>query len=1520
MRYLSSFMQLRLYRNKEFLLDAIDNQKPRVGTEVVVMVKTKEDMARILNEKTFNLRYFKSAFSEKFLRVKMLAGGMKTVKQDLTDAYSNIKELLPNVSYTFLSVKQYNGKNIIYDASSRLSLLDNPMINSPIKYIKQGYALMDAINSDTRFSNYKKKYYIVEIDSHMKPDNNYYLRQNISSIPQVLMYRLINDPETLFEYIGTTFIFVNKTGIFTYFTPTAENLAPKTKENAQLVAKLKRWIKIMYAYNVGDVQEISESENEFEKDEPAEESPVEKKLDDVANKLFKGNKIGIDNLKSNIIKDIDSRVDDDLKNYAVEPDTLIDEPTSSDNISEILKRGKDVVDSTDDENPIGSHSKHDEMLDGSLFDSIEELDDIDDALDSVGKSDDSFGDEGDFDSDDNEEIIRKAVKVAKRSQISNHTDKELKRIKLLEDKVGKIKMSDDTEDIDKLLKDFEKLQIPETTLPGKVSNESIRHARVQDMTREYNAKYLDSTIAAIAKHFQNNPEIKMILTDATKKDISDNLNAMWKYTFKFEDEFGKKHTINYQIPKLVDNKFFLINGNKKMLNSQMTLMPVVKINSNQVNISTAHNRMELSRFGKSFDPKIESVKRFLNTKIPGNGEYGITVKIGDSTTVNSKYQSTLEYDDFASSIYSIIIKKSNSKNSISFVFNQHDIRSMMEDLGIAYVEKPALIPIAITGEKEIIYIDINTGKDSKTKKFTISDLIISAIRHHSEFENVDQVLQSISIPKKYMYTRLFYISRNIAFGVFLGYLYGLKPLMETMGVKWEFLPEKKVYENPSDKYLQNVIRFHDGYLYYDINPIRHSLILNGIMCEVDCEKYNFEDMNEEGPYLDTMDEVFRTRQMAKGYTSAKNFMMDPTSVQVMKYLGLPYEFLPVMLYANSLLEDNSKTDPKKLQINRIRKMEIITTMMYKSMVQAFNQYRNRSGRSTTTMNVKENDVLNRILESGVCNDYDTLNPIRELETEGTLTLKGPGGCQVDDAYTLARRAYDPSFKGVVAASSPDSGSVGITKYMSMNPRITNLLGFVKTGEDSDAKDIDYGNIGSIAELTTPFAIDHDDPKRLGFVTKESKHLMPAHDTDPLLIGNGVEKVFPYMVSNDFITFAKQDGKVLMVDKKLGLAIVEYKDGTKETIDIKERQHRDGGNSMYIAAKKEFNLNEGDKFKKNDILARNPSYFSIENGANAPEYNPGTLSNVAIIMSHVTYEDSSVITERIASRMSTDVILPKQIVLGAKSTVFSCVKPGDSIQVGEPLMVFEDELDDDELASVIANVDARNMKGMEDIARHLPKAKCTGVVHDVKVYYTVPYEEMSESVRAIVKRYDNEIKARKKKIVEFGASNPNEILNDFVGITKPKNDKINGAICPVGKILVEVYQRYTDYPGSGDKIVFYASMKTTIHRQLPQELAPYPVNHPERPIDALLSPISVNARMVTSILYALYGNKLVWMLKEKVRNIYNKYADDELKSVKTESYDTLPEPKKGAMTLEETLLSLGRTVEEIDEVLKEFGEK
>ena len=1484
MRRLSSYKQLRLYRNKEFILDAPDNQKPRVGIELVVMKENRDDMIRILREKTFNMRYFKSIYTEKLMRMKLLAGGMKTIKQNSNDVYKSLKKSLPFISYSFLSVKQYANKNIIYDGSVRLGLLNNPILKAPVKYVKQGYATMDTIHLDSRFSSYKKKYYIYEIDQYMKPNEGYYIKTKVHSIPQLLMYRLINDPETMLDYIGSTFIFINETGLFTYFTLTKEQVQTGSKENLSLINTLKRWFRIMYGHNVSDIEIIKESETLIDNDEPdnADEDEIDNKVNLIKKKLVKNNNVTSSAIDSSLVELSDdvNQVDDIIEDYTKSTKDVEEPDSSEDNLADILARNRRIIES-EEENELDNIDEDD--LENSGLNDLKSIEKLDKALAEASDSDDGLEL-----SEDEQNDAKKVIKAVKRAQISNHTEKELKRIKLLTDKFDDITLGDDRS-FKKLLKDFENIQIDQTDLHGLVLDDSIKHATNQDVTRQYEKRMLDPTIVSIVKKFAENSEIKMICTGAEKKDISDNTNAMWRYTFKFEDEFGKKHIIKYQIPKLVDNKFFFINGSKKMLDSQITAIPVLKVNSNTVNISTAYNMMVLSRFHKSFDPKIESVKRFLSKKVPGNGSYGISIKLGDSSIINSDYDTTLEYDDYSSQYYSIIIKNETTKKSISFLFNQTDIRSIIEDLGISYVEKPGLLPVAIRDNKEIVYIDINTGKDSKTKQSTISDLIVDSIRDISEVKDVDSILKSISVPKKYMYTRLFYLSRDIALGVYLGYLYGLEPLLKSMGVKYEFTTEKKVYDSIKSQREQNVIRFADGYLYYDINPLRHSLILNGIASEVDCEQYTFADMNEQLPYLNTMDELFKTRQPAKGYMVSKDFMMDPISVEVMKYLGLPYELLDVILYANSLLEDNSKVDPKKMQVNRIRKLEIIPVMMYKSMVDTFKQYRNRQNSKTSTMNVKETDVLKRILESGICNDYDTLNPIREVETEHTLSWKGPGGCHVDDAYTLSRRAYDDSMVGIVSASSPDSGAVGITRYMSMNPRFSNLLGFVKTGEDSDAKDIGFGNMGSVAELTTPFAVDHDDPKRLGFVTKESKHLMPAKHTDPLLIGNGVEKELPFMISDDFVTTAKDDGVVEFVDKELGIAIVKYKSGEKETIDIKDREHRDGGNSMYIAAVKEFNLSVGDKFKKNDVLARNPSYFSVENGNAHPEYNPGTLASVAIIMSYATYEDSSMISERIANRMSADVILPKCVVIGAKANVMRCVKIGDTFQTGDPLMIFEDELPDSELAEVLASNEKNsdNMESLADLVSRTPKAKCSGVVHDIKIYYTVPYDEMSESVKKIVKEYDNKLKLRKKKIEEFGASNPNEIITDHIGITKPVNDKINGHICPTGKVLIEIYQKYNDRPGSGDKIVYYASMKTTIHRQVPKELSPYVLGHKDdRPVDAILSPTSICARMVTSILFALYGNKLVWGLKEKVRDIYNKYSDAE-QSVRRESYE-LPE--------------------------------
>jgi hypothetical protein len=1460
---------------REFLLDPVDSKMPRKYAYVSVLSPERTDVSKILNMKLFSKRYLKSVFTDKLIRIKLVTGAMKTVKQKVVDVYASFKEEMPWLMHTFLTPKQYQDKNIIFDASPYINILDRNNFTSIGTYLRQCYTIFDLLLCDIRFFNYKKKYFIINIDDSIKIDIKYLTKMNIKTPNQAFFYRLFNDINTMVDWIGTTIIITNTVGMFTYLTITPEIIS------GGINPIVFRFMKGMWAYAAQDAEGILDIDKELEKDENApvrEETPTEQKLDKIASKLQSNKAMSNEPLKNALV------------NIDRDNERILDEKIKDDPMSDAINALKSI---SKDINKVASKHVRITKPGSSLkVAAVIDTDDVDETVDKIDEGlsqadgsdrppDNANDDESDTeynetdnnkDEEEIKEIYEKAIDVARNSRLPNRTPEVIRRVKLLKTKAEKIRMDGkDGKTLKELLDDFDKTSIDvEESSAKNVINKSIKYATGQAFIRSYYKKQLDTDIAMLMKQFANAPEINMIVTDITKEDISDPLNGIIKYTFAFEDEFGKKHKVVYNIPKLIDNKFFLINGNKKMLVGQITPIPVVKLRHDTVRVATAYNQTEIYRYGRSFDPKIDILKKILS-KFPGNGVYGLTYRVGDSTTVNLKYDTTLEYDKLSEVYYSIVIESADKKKSLSFIFNQHDIRTMFEDLNIAYVEKQGLMPIALTESKEIIYIDVNTGKDSASKKFTICDLITDAIKRYSTKEDLTKIISRLTVPKKYMYSRIYYSDRHLPLGVFLGYLFGLTELLKAMGVDYR-LEEKAA--PAEDKYSQNFIRFKDKYLYYDIHPTRHSMILNGISAEMETEMYTLAEMDDETPYLLTFDKLFQTRHMAKGFKDCKTWLIDFASAQVMRMLGLPDTFLPIMIYANTLLEDNSSIDIKATSANRIRNLELIPCVfMYKSLTTNYIRYKYRYTK-TGNLHIDENDIIKKMTDSGLLRDYDTLNPIREIESEGALTFKGPGGFKMSDAYSLSNRAYDTSMVGVFAASTPDSPEVGISKFLSLNPRITDVRGFMKDGGADNPEEIDYGNIGSVAELLVPLAIDHDDSKRLGMVTKESKHLMASSDTDPLLIGNGVEKVIPYMTSNDFISIAKQNGKVLLVDKDNGIAIVEYSDKSRETVDILDKEHKDGGAGFYVVSKKVFEFKEGDTFKKNDVLARNPSYFSTDNSVSAPEFNIGVLANVALIVSPYTFEDSNMITERIADKLSCEVVMFKAIVIGAGAQIHSIAMPGEEVNAGDALMVYEDEIDDPEINKMInsASNTTKDLESLSELVKQTPHSKITGVIHDIKIYYTVPTSDMSPSVKKLIDWYNGRIKRRKALISEYGASPPGEIDTNYIGITKPNTSKkIRGETCPPGKILIEIYVKYRDSPNSGDKLAFFSSLKCTIARTIPQNLAPYPIDRPDDKIDAIFNPFGIENRQISSVLYALFGNKCVWGLKEKIRSMYNKYA-------------------------------------------------
>lgn len=71
----------------------------------------------------------------------------------------------------------------------------------------------------------------------------------------------------------------------------------------------------------------------------------------------------------------------------------------------------------------------------------------------------------------------------------------------------------------------------------------------------------------------------------------------------------------------------------------------------------------------------------------------------------------------------------------------------------------------------------------------------------------------------------------------------------------------------------------------------------------------------------------------------------------------------------------------------------------------------------------------------------------------------------------------------------------------------------------------------------------------------------------------------------------------------------------------------------------------------------------------------------------------------------------------------------------------------------------------------------------------------------------------------------------------------------------------------DKITYYTALKSIISEKIPDNLAPYGDYRPEEKIHAVLASKSVNARMTGSVFLALYSNKVLIELKNKVKDLY-----------------------------------------------------
>jgi len=459
---------------------------------------------------------------------------------------------------------------------------------------------------------------------------------------------------------------------------------------------------------------------------------------------------------------------------------------------------------------------------------------------------------------------------------------------------------------------------------------------------------------------------------------------------------------------------------------------------------------------------------------------------------------------------------------------------------------------------------------------------------------------------------------------------------------------------------------------------------------------------------------------------------------------------------------------------------------------------------------------------------------------------------------------------LIALNTPESDKAGIVRYMTSSPNIKNSLGYI---EEKDPKDLTANEMLSPAELISSFTSQHSDAPRQSMQAVQSKHLMPTKNQNKPLVTSGFHKVMPYLIGRDFAYKAKDNGKVVDINKDTGIMVVYY-DRLKEydLVNLNVIQAKNSGGGFYTTNKKNPLVEKGDTFSKDDILALNNSFFKESSVfKNEIFFGLGTLAKIALTSKWSTFEDGSSVSRSLAKKIGSEVTMYKDVVIGPNSNIEKIVNINDKIKTSDPLIVFDTSFKDESINKVLSKLGAKFDQTIAELSKNVVSSKYSGEIADIKITYNVPFETLSPSLKKLINQYKKKNKEKVNYITKTLKKADKEEIKDFClnpDIFKEdemvKSDKVNGKA--MEGVLIEFFTKTYQEVNVGDKVTYGVAVKSVIGDIMEDNKCPYSEYNKDENIEALLSPISPLNRMCGDFYLHLYVNKVLLELKRQVKEM------------------------------------------------------
>ena len=1336
-------------------------------------------------------------------------------RKDLLEIYDKVKADNPWIKYTYPDIKRYQLRNLFIDTYYYTSIF----FSNNTWTLKKGLGLyLDFMtrlihNKEVEASGYNMKAIMIPLDAWDKKHDGSVWNFKVSLNPLSVMYQLMftMDLKSLRKVFGNLDILI--VGKDKYFKINFSEI--EDKEAKKVATKFKSFLIKMSKDEVFDPEDIDTTSDFKDSPEVVKAKVIDKIEDtkgvDITPEVYKASKAKKSTKEESDTKTAAQRKEEEKEDNTIDPNLTLasqskDEKSKLDNSNQdkkeqIARNIVDIVEPDEEEQAYRNNQPTEEDL----------FNDLDD------------------------ETKMNLLTLEPEDNTINISAARAKRLSDLDRKVLDSTIKGMT--INDILNDNRNSEVVTTKLDIADPTGEFEALTYINFDKNYN---VDRDIIACFRHFANT-SVPVVAKKIEVTDNSTSEDRVELYRVEMEDFSGKRFTIKLDIPVEKDNRY-LLRGNYKSIQTQLFTMPILKVDLNSAQLVSNYSKIILSRFKSGNGRSMPLTAQLLKAIDKYNGSK-IKFTTGDNSKICNKYDLPVDYIDLSS-----YISKIETSKEIIYT-NQDELRAKYQ------VDDSKGIPIGYDKQnKSVIYLTDDIGTP-----FTD---VVFCICKDAEPSFEDLVL-SMAKPSACTYTRAKVMSVEIPLVVICAYHEGLRTCMDKGAIEYEIV--NNLTKDIRNNYIKDWIKFSDGYVVYKVTQ-ESSLFMNGLK-DCDTSSYPLSEMDSKNMYLEFLDN-YGGRIKADGLDNFYNLMMDPMTVESLKYYHLPTDYIQALIYANNLLADNKFIKHTETATKRFRRKQLIAVYTYKVLSSAYSAYCNQvkhGAPGAARMVVKQSDVIDAFLTDSITSDDSVINALRDIETTNGVTTKGPSGMNSQRAYSLDKRTYDDSMLNVFGISTGFSGNVGITRQATLNANIT-PDGYTKV-INGDTSQMNTANTLTATEALIPFGSTHDDPMRtaMAFI-QTAKHQVRTVDSDPCLVVNGAHEALPYMSTDRFAFKSKKKGKVeAITDEYILLA---YDDGTKDIVSLIERieKNSDGGYFVPLKLDPVSGMKVGKTFKAGEIMAYDKESYSNELGETGNlAYSTGKLCKVAVLNSDEGFEDSGIVTASLAQALATRVDYQFPVTLDKETIVYSIAKVGQHVEVGDPLLVWQNPFEDQD-ANAIMKSFAMDNEDISELGKRTLRSEITGTVKGIKIFRTVELDELSDSLKKIVNNYEKPYREM-EKIVKANNLDISDVPAHYKLDTVGKLKKAENSV------VIEFYVEYLDTVGVGDKVTAFSGNKMVIHAHIPDELAPFVDSRPNEPISSILSVTSLNKRLICGSVIFGSITRLMIELDRHVKDIMGIPYDD-----------------------------------------------